>query len=78
MNVTVTSPIETLYSGEARLVQLPGHDGLFEILDRHAPMLAMIKKGIIRIVDLQGKETNLDVERGILEVKNNKVSVLVL
>ena len=56
MDVKIIKPDATLYEGDARLVQLPGIDGLFEILNNHAPIISALKKGKIRIVN-NGNET---------------------
>ena len=38
MKLKIIKPDSTLYEGEARLVQLPGTGGLFEIMNNHAPI----------------------------------------
>lgn len=75
MNLTILTPERNIYNGEADLVQLPGSDGLFEILKNHAPMIASLKKGKIKVEnnnDLQYFEIN----GGVVEVLNNRVLVL--
>ena len=47
MNVKITKPDSTLYDGEAKLVQLPGTSGLFEILNNHAPIISSLAKGTL-------------------------------
>jgi len=45
MKVELISPQKRIFhSDDIILVQLPGIDGLFEILNRHAPMIALLKK----------------------------------
>lgn len=75
MNLTILTPERNIFNGEADLVQLPGSDGLFEILKNHAPMIASLKKGKIKVEnnnDLQYFEIN----GGVVEVLNNRVLVL--
>jgi len=76
MNVEIISPDNAIFSGTASLVQLPGVDGLFEILDNHAPMIAVLKKGIIKIVT--EKETlYFEVNGGVVETMKNVVQIMV-
>lgn len=76
MKLEIITPDKSLFKGEVELVQLPGLDGLFEILKNHAPMIAALGKGRIKIKKENEKETFLEIRGGILEVLNNKVLVL--
>jgi len=76
MKLEVITPDTTLFSGEVKLVQLPGLDGLFEILNNHAPMIAALGKGRIKYHEADGKDQFLEISGGVLEVINNKVLVL--
>lgn len=78
MKLSIISPYETLYEGEVKLVQLPGQDGLFEILNSHAPIIATITKGSIKLVDINGKEERVKMDGGILEFRENVARVLVM
>ncbi len=76
MFLEVISPEKTIYSGEIVLVQLPGVMGSFEILKNHAPLIAMIEEGKIKIIDNSRKMFYLDVNEGVVEVKDNMIRVL--
>ena len=76
MNLEIVTPDKELYSGEASLVQLPGIDGLFEILNSHAPLISALKKGKVKVVDGQNETQYFDVRGGVVEVLDNKVLVL--
>lgn len=76
MNLEIVTPDKELYSGEASLVQLPGIDGLFEILNNHAPLISALKKGQVKVVDGQDETKFFEVRGGVVEVLNNKVLVL--
>jgi F-type H+-transporting ATPase subunit epsilon len=39
MQLEIMTPEETLFEGEVESVQLPGSNGSFEILKRHAPLI---------------------------------------
>ena len=59
------------------MVQMPGTDGLFEILDRHAPMVALLGKGKVKVQEPDGKELFFDIEGGALKVGENEATLLV-
>ena len=58
------------------LIQLPGSMGSFEVLQNHAPLIARIDKGKIKIIDEGRNKFYLDVNPGIVEVKDNKIVIL--
>jgi F-type H+-transporting ATPase subunit epsilon len=76
MKLEIITPEQTLYSGEASLVQLPGIDGSFEILNDHAPMIAVLGKGRIKSQDAQKQLQYFEIKGGVVEVLRNKVLVL--
>lgn len=76
MNLEIRTPDRSVYSGEVRLIQLPGIDGLFEILEHHAPLVAALKKGVIKIQDMSQQTQTFDINGGVVEVLQDKVLVL--
>jgi F-type H+-transporting ATPase subunit epsilon len=75
MIVEIITPDKEIFSGNASLIQLPGTDGLFEILENHAAMVAALAKGKIKLIS--EKETRyFEINSGIVEVLKNKVQVL--
>ncbi len=76
MKLEITSPDEQIFSGDVELVQLPGSDGLFEILNNHAPMIAALGPGRAKVQDADGKVQFFDIRGGVCEVKNNLILVL--
>ncbi len=75
MNLEIITPDTTIYKGEAELVQLPGIDGSFEILNNHAPLISALKQGKIKIKK-SGKEEFFEINGGVIEVLENKVLIL--
>ena len=65
-----------MYSGDVEAVKLPGSDGSFGILDNHAPMIASLKKGNVKVTDTKKNVENFEINGGVVEVLNNKVVVL--
>lgn len=76
MKLEITTPDQTLFKGEVELVQLPGIDGSFEILDNHAPMISVLKKGYIKIIIEKDEEDYYEVKGGVVEVVEDRVLVL--
>ena len=77
MNLEILTPEKKLFSDDVYGVQLPGVTGLFEVLERHAPLVSALKAG--RIKDLKDKSHNeayFDIQSGFVEVVANNVIVL--
>ena len=75
MQLEIITPEKNVYSGEVELVNLPGSDGSFGLLNGHAPIVSTLKAGEIKIVE-NGNEKKFPVKGGVVEVNNNKVIVL--
>ena len=76
IRVDVVSVEESVFSGEARFVALPGESGELGILPRHTPLITRIKAGSVRIEKADGSEEFILVAGGILEVQPDRVTVL--
>jgi F-type H+-transporting ATPase subunit epsilon len=75
MQVELITPDKKAFSGEAFSVILPGMDGYFEILENHAPLVGALGEGNIKIKTKE-EEFNFMISAGVVEVLNNKVSLL--
>ena len=76
IHVDVVSAEESIFSGEARFVALPGEAGELGIYPRHTPLITRIKPGSVRIEMADGGEEFVFVAGGILEVQPDRVTVL--
>jgi F-type H+-transporting ATPase subunit epsilon len=77
IHVDVVSAEESIFSGEAKFVALPGEMGELGIYPRHTPLITRIKPGAVRIERADnGEEEFVFVAGGILEVQPNRVTVL--
>ncbi len=77
MVLEISRPDTNIFEGEVSLVQLPGLDGSFEILNMHAPMISILAEGKIKIKKEPGQQEEFfDIKGGVLEVKKNKVVIL--
>jgi F-type H+-transporting ATPase subunit epsilon len=77
MTLEILTPETKVYSGDVYGIQLPGIEGAFEVLDKHAPLVAALGKGNIKILKTKTDTTNYKIESGFVEVLNNKTTVLV-
>ena len=76
IHVDVVSAEESIFSGEAKFVALPGEAGELGIYPRHTPLITRIRAGSVRIEKADGTEEFVFVAGGILEVQPNCVTVL--
>ncbi len=78
MKVEIVTPGSTIFTGDqVQLVQLPGIDGSFELLSNHAPLISVLQKGRVKILNKGEKEPQFfEIKGGVVEVLNNKVLIL--
>ena len=76
MFLEIITPDRKLFSGQAKSVKLPGKDGSFGILNNHAPIIASLKKGIVKVTDDKLAIQNFDIKGGVVEVLKNKIIIL--
>lgn len=89
MYLEIVSPEATLFSGEVDSVAVPGVNGEFEMLNNHAPIVSILKDGLVKIsgnINLEedvaskfskiDKGFSLEINSGTIEMKDNKVIVL--
>ena len=75
MRVSVLSPEQTVYEGDATSVVAPAWNGQLGILRGHAPLMALLGEGVLRIEN--GRETlQFRVSGGFLQVVDNVITVL--
>jgi F-type H+-transporting ATPase subunit epsilon len=78
MNLEILTPERKLFSGDVYGVQLPGVAGSFEVLEKHAPLVAALKAGRLKILkDKQHHLAYFTIQGGFVEVIHNRVTVLV-
>ena len=75
MHVSLITPKELIFDVEASFVSAPGGSGSLGILDNHSPLVTNLKAGEI-IIRQSGNDSIYKMKSGILEVAQNKVSIL--
>jgi len=76
IHVDIVSPEESIFSGAASMVFAPAYLGEVGITPRHAPLLARLKPGEVRVQTPEGTEEYYYISGGLLEVQPHMVTVL--
>ena len=77
MTLEILTPERKIFSVDVYGVILPGISGLFEVLDKHAPMVSALKDGKLKILKDKNSSSAYTIQGGFVEVLNNKTTVLV-
>ncbi|HEX3007498.1 MAG TPA: ATP synthase F1 subunit epsilon [Bacteroidales bacterium] len=77
MFLEILTPEKKLYSGESKLIQVPGSEGSFELMNKHAPVISSLSQGAIKVITPEDQSKFFNVSGGILEMKDNRVIILV-
>jgi F-type H+-transporting ATPase subunit epsilon len=75
LKLEIVTPEAKIYSEDVDMVTLPGSEGELGIYPKHVPLLTALKPGELRIVK-DGRETELAVGEGFVEIKTDAVSIL--
>ena len=75
MYLEILTPEKKIYEGNVTSATFPGSDGSFQVLDNHAPLISLLKEGI---VEYKSKDANatVTITGGVVEVLKNKVVLL--
>ncbi len=76
MFLEIITPEKTVFSGDIKLIRVPGTKGSFEVLSNHAPIVSTLIKGDIKVVNKDNEESHFEIDGGLIEVKENKIIVL--
>jgi len=75
MYLEILTPEKKFFEGEVSIATFPGADGSFQVLNDHAPLISLLKEGL---VVYKSKETKgeIKISGGVVEVLKNKVILL--
>ena len=88
MYLEIISPEKVLFKGEVSSVSVPGANGDFQMLDHHAAILSTLVGGTVKFetssseneisddISANGNTYTLDIKGGVIEMSNNKVTLL--
>ncbi len=77
MTLEILTPEKKIFSGDVYGVQLPGIEGMFEVLEKHAPLISALKAGKLKMLKDKNATSSYEIQSGFVEVLNNVTSVLV-
>ncbi len=75
MHLEILTPEKKVFEGDVTIVTFPGSDGSFQVMNDHAPLISLLKDGVI---EYKSKEATRQVKitGGVVEVLKNKVILL--
>jgi len=75
MHLEILTPEKKIFEGDVTIATFPGSDGSFQVMDNHAPLISLLKEGL---VEYKSKEANssIRITGGVVEVLRNKVVLL--
>ena len=75
MHLEILTPEKKVFEGDVTIATFPGADGSFQVMDNHAPLISLLKEGV---VEYKSKESskNVTITGGVVEVLNNKIILL--
>ncbi len=76
-SLQIIAPNRIVFEGEATSVSAPGTLGGFQVLFNHAPLLSSLDAGPLKVKNTLGADTVYATGGGYLEVRDNRVVVLV-
>jgi F-type H+-transporting ATPase subunit epsilon len=75
-HLEIVTPKRIVFKGEVTSFSAPGVDGGFQVLHSHAPLLASVKIGKVKISEVGGNELHYAISGGFVEVRENNVILL--
>src|SRR5687767_13399724 len=75
MLVQIITPLAVIYKKEAEIITMPGEEGVFGALTGHAPLIASLQPGIVKVVS-DGRDFGYFVYGGISQVNNTDVNIV--
>lgn len=76
MIVEILKPDKKIFIGEAEYVDIPGEEGMTGILKNHAPLIAALKAGEVKVREKNKKEHLFKINGGFAEVSNDSIIIL--
>jgi F-type H+-transporting ATPase subunit epsilon len=72
----LVSPERLIFSGEVEQVVVPGSEGVFTVLENHAPMMSTIRPGVIEVMESKDRTNKLFVRGGFADVSGKGLTIL--
>lgn len=75
MYLEILTPEKKVFEGDVTIATFPGADGSFQIMDNHAPLISLLKEGVVEYKSKEASK-NVTITGGVVEVLNNKIILL--
>jgi F-type H+-transporting ATPase subunit epsilon len=75
MHLEIITPESKLFEGEVSIATFPGADGSFQVMNDHAPLVSLLKEGVV-VYKSNEVKNQIEITGGVVEVLKNKVVVL--
>jgi F-type H+-transporting ATPase subunit epsilon len=75
MHLEIITPEKKIFEGEVSIATFPGEDGSFQVLNDHAPLVSLLKEGVVEYKSKNLAE-QIHITGGVVEVLKNKVILL--
>jgi F-type H+-transporting ATPase subunit epsilon len=76
MHLEILTPGSKVYTGEIKLIKVPGSKGSFEVLKDHAPIFSTLDNGNVKIITKEDETILYDIKGGVIQVVKNNIIVL--
>ena len=76
IHLEIVTPRKIDYSDDVKSFTAPGTEGSFQILPRHAAFITTLQVGKVKFVTKEGLEKVYATSGGVVEVADNKISML--
>ncbi len=74
--IEIVTPQKQFFAGEVTSILAPGRDGLFQVLKNHAPLVAALKGGKVKLELPDSGEKTFTIADGFFEMSDNKAILL--
>ena len=76
MKIEIITPEKTVYQGDIRSMKVPGKKGAFQVLKDHAAIISTLVEGKVTVTDMDGRDSEFEIEGGVVEVRQNTIILL--
>lgn len=75
MFLEILTPEKKVFEGNVTIATFPGADGSFQVMDNHAPLISLLKEGLVEYKS-KDSSSSVHITGGVVEVLRNKVVLL--
>lgn len=76
LSLSIVSPEKSVLEAEVSSVQVPGAEGMFGVLPRHAQLVSLTASGLLSAVSVDGEIIEMLIHGGFAEVSGDAVVIL--